>query len=144
MNPVLIVIVIIIVLVLLYAWSDAIKLFKKSDKIDDSIEQTVEELQAKIREKYSKPITHISNFIIEEPKPYSDETHFFFKGKNIPTIAKGNYLPLIPVVIDGNQRLRFTTKSGFDGIMKLIDLETAVYYPAVETETLKTKDSTNG
>lgn len=88
----------------------------------------------------------------EEPKPYSDETHFYFKGKNMPTIAKGNYLPLIPIIIDGNQRLRFTTKNGFEGIMKLIDLETAVYYPPVPPsppvdrhyETLKTKDSTNG
>ena len=78
------------------------------------------------------------------PKPYFDETHFYFKGSSSPVIAMGNYLPLIPVVCDGNQRLRYTTKNGLEGIMKLSDLERAIYFPAVDPETLKTKDSTNG
>jgi len=43
-----------------------------------------------------------------------------------------------------HQMLRITTRQGFQGIIKLIELENAVYYPAVKTETAKTKDSSNG
>lgn len=85
---------------------------------------------------------------MEENKS-SDETHFYFRGKSACLVGKGNYLPLIPIILDGNERLRITTKHGFESIIVLNELEQAIYYPVLpklvfDTETLKTKDSTNG
>jgi len=85
---------------------------------------------------------------IEENKP-SDETHFYFKGKSACVVGKGNYLPLIPIILDGNERLRIKTKHGFESIIVLDQLEQAIYYPQlpkldIVPETLKTKDSNNG
>ncbi len=114
--------------------------FKKSEPSEDQ-EESIEVFADRIIVERSNVRTPTRP---EEPDPYFDETHFYFKGSSSPVIAMGNYLPLIPVVCDGNQRLRYTTKNGLEGIMKLSDLERAIYFPAVDPETLKTKDSSNG
>jgi hypothetical protein len=129
LDIVSIAILVIIVLALLFYWSISIKITYKNGEENKDLENVVTHF------------VHNPDNIIEHPRPYSDETHFYFKGNHIPTIAKGNYLPLIPVVIEGTQMLRITTKYGYQGIIKLIELESAIYYP---NETNAIKNSSNG